>query len=113
MQYVTFTVKNFKGIKNTRIDLGSRANAKIFTLVGLNESGKTTLLEAIHSFSPDEDNQVIFSDLSFAKVDKADLIPKHRLADFTDTISVRATVVLEPDDLSALTEFVEQKLQPI
>ncbi len=26
----------------------------VFAFVGLNESGKTTILEAIHSFSPDE-----------------------------------------------------------
>ena len=42
-----------KGIKDTVVDLSGDHGAAIFAFVGLNESGKTTVLEAIHSFSPD------------------------------------------------------------
>ena len=110
VRFKSFEIKNFKGIQRARIEFEPGSGNKIFTLVGLNESGKTTLLEAIHSFSPDKDNQIIFSDLSFAKQDKADLIPKHRLSNFSDSISVEATVALEEDDVSLLKAYVETKL---
>ena len=53
MKYTKFVIKNFKGIRDTTINLQEIAGASVFALVGLNESGKTTLLEAIYSFSPD------------------------------------------------------------
>jgi energy-coupling factor transporter ATP-binding protein EcfA2 len=109
MRYKSFSITNFKGIKSTTIELEPNSGGRIFTLVGLNESGKTTLLEAIHSFSPDKDNQVIFSDRSFLKTEKSDLIPKHRLANFSDTISVSARVIIEDADIGALHKFVEEK----
>lgn len=53
MRYELFRIENFKGIKSTSLDLTSLTGVNVFPLVGLNESGKTTVLEAIHSFSPD------------------------------------------------------------
>jgi len=47
MRYLKFDIENFKGIESTSIDLNTQAN-KIITLVGLNESGKTSILEAIN-----------------------------------------------------------------
>ena len=54
MRYDSFRIQNFKGIKDTTVQLQSVAGASVFAFVGLNESGKTTVLEAIHSFAPDE-----------------------------------------------------------
>ena len=54
MKYKSFRIKNFKGIKDTTVVLQGVAGAGVFAFVGLNESGKTTVLEAIHSFSPDD-----------------------------------------------------------
>ena len=47
MIYTNFIIKNFKGISGSKIDL---TNNRIITLVGLNESGKTTIMEAISLF---------------------------------------------------------------
>jgi len=47
MIYKSFKINNFKGIKETTVDL---ANTRIITLVGLNESGKTSIMEAISLF---------------------------------------------------------------
>jgi predicted ATP-dependent endonuclease of OLD family len=47
MKYSKFIIKNFKGIDKVEIDL---SNNRIITLVGLNESGKTTIMEAINLF---------------------------------------------------------------
>ncbi|MBM0170454.1 ATP-binding protein [Altererythrobacter sp. C41] len=49
VRYLKFRIQNFKGIKDTEVDLRSSTGANVFSLVGLNESGKTTILEAIHS----------------------------------------------------------------
>ncbi|MBU4374660.1 MAG: AAA family ATPase, partial [Euryarchaeota archaeon] len=42
MKFTEFKIKNFKGIENITINLDKSPNANIYTLVGLNESGKTT-----------------------------------------------------------------------
>jgi AAA15 family ATPase/GTPase len=47
MRYVNFTIKNFKGIQLLTFSLENVPLSRIVTLVGLNESGKTTVLEAI------------------------------------------------------------------
>ncbi len=54
MRFRSFKIKNFKGIKEATLNLGT-GEASIHTLVGLNESGKTTILEAINMFQPDEE----------------------------------------------------------
>ena len=50
MKYTKFIIENYKGIPNVELDLTKKPNFNIFTLVGLNESGKTSLLEAIDLF---------------------------------------------------------------
>ena len=47
MKYSRFVIKNFKGIDKVEIDLSTN---RIITLVGLNESGKTTIMESIGVF---------------------------------------------------------------
>lgn len=47
MKYTNFTIKKFKGIDTVNIDF---SNNRVITLVGLNESGKTTIMEAINLF---------------------------------------------------------------
>jgi predicted ATP-dependent endonuclease of OLD family len=48
MLYKQFRIKNFKGISQVIIDLTK--NNRVITLVGLNESGKTTVMQAIELF---------------------------------------------------------------
>lgn len=47
MRYRKFKIQNYKGISTVEIDF---VENKILTFVGLNESGKTTILESIHLF---------------------------------------------------------------
>lgn len=47
MKYTSFIIKKFKGIDTVNIDF---SNNRVITLVGLNESGKTTIMEAINLF---------------------------------------------------------------
>ena len=50
MKIKFFEIKNFKGIDEVRIDFESHPQSNVYTLVGLNESGKTTFLEALNFF---------------------------------------------------------------
>jgi predicted ATP-dependent endonuclease of OLD family len=110
MQFDEFSIENFKGIQSACLNLRTSAKNRVFTLIGLNESGKTTLLEAIHSFSPDPDSQILFSSANFLKTSKDDLIPRHRISDFSETVSVTATVTMDDDDVSALRRFCRDEL---
>ena len=47
MQYIKFKVINFKGIQELEFDLSESPISPIYLLVGLNESGKTTILESL------------------------------------------------------------------
>ena len=49
MRFKSFEIRNFRGIEHAKLDL-IPSGAGIFTLIGLNESGKTTILEAISTF---------------------------------------------------------------
>ena len=87
MRYVKFIIKNFKGIKDLTIDLSQRPNSRVYTFVGLNESGKTTILEAINTVNT-----------GYTEQDAHRLIPKHLKADFNGTVSVKAIVSVDEED---------------
>ena len=50
MKYTKFTINRYKGIPRIELELSKKPSSNIFTLVGLNESGKTSILEAIYLF---------------------------------------------------------------
>lgn len=87
MKYSSFYIKNYKGIKELYLDLNVEPTTNITTLVGLNESGKTTILEAISNL-----------DKEFSKEELHKLIPKSRKFNFSDTIEIHATLILDKDD---------------
>lgn len=87
MKYKSFYIKNYKGIKELTLDLNKDPKTSIITLVGLNESGKTTILEAISIFSNEPKPEDIHK-----------LIPKNRKYNFTDTIEIHATLDLTEQD---------------
>lgn len=109
MRYASFRIQNFKGIVDTRIDVQTRGGSHTaVTLVGLNESGKTTILEAIHSFSPDESTNVLLSGKTLERVPPESLIPRQDQASFTGNVSVAAEVVATQEDYEALRAEVSR-----
>ncbi|MHB8284281.1 MAG: ATP-dependent nuclease [Caulobacteraceae bacterium] len=98
MKYKSFSIKNFKGIKDTTIELEGVAGASVFALVGLNESGKTTVLEAIHSFSPDAATSELLGGEEGLGVPYKDRVPRHLISGFTGDVSVASTVSLTKED---------------
>lgn len=105
MRYAAFRIQNFKGIADTRIEIESKiGSGTAISLVGLNESGKTTVLEAIHSFSPDETTTLLLSGKTLEKVPPESLIPRQDQANFNGNISVTAEIVVTPDDYKLIRE---------
>jgi ABC-type Na+ transport system ATPase subunit NatA len=98
MRYKSFRIRNFKGIKDTTVHLRSDAGAAVFAFVGLNESGKTTILEAIHSFSPDDATSQLLGGAKDTGLPFRDRVPRHLIAEFSGEISVVATIELSQDD---------------
>ena len=47
MYYTRFRIQNFKGIRDTTIKWAEQSKVAVFAFVGLNESGKTTILVAV------------------------------------------------------------------
>ncbi|MBO6549612.1 MAG: AAA family ATPase [Rhizobiales bacterium] len=66
MKIKKFSFEHFKGINKAELNLSKSANANVFTLVGPNECGKTTVLEAIHSLKFDTENQAVLEGIGIS-----------------------------------------------
>ncbi len=109
MKFTEFIIKNFKGIEDVKINLDKSPKANIYTLVGLNESGKTTILEAINFFNP-SDKGLSALELPGATIkDYNILIPINKRDNFNEVIKLEVTLKLEPDDLKKIDEHLSEK----
>jgi ABC-type Mn2+/Zn2+ transport system ATPase subunit len=104
MFYKEFKFQNFKGIEDMKLVLKN----DVTTLIGLNESGKTTILEALYCFEYGaEDLEAITPDIAFLH-DHTQWIPIARRADFNDDISIYALVGLNKSDKIGLSKFMKE-----
>jgi ABC-type Mn2+/Zn2+ transport system ATPase subunit len=103
MRYLNFDIRNFKGIEHVYLDLSKTPRSRVHTLIGLNESGKTTILEAIDRFAYRESLEVL-SGPGYTRQDIHEIIPIAKRANFNDSISIRATVGLGPEDKRQIVE---------
>ena len=106
MRYRSFRIRNFKGIKDTTVRFDSVAGASVFAFVGLNESGKTTVLEAIHSFSPDAATSQLLGGEKGIGVPISERVPRHLISEFTGAVSVEATLSITPSDKTYIAELL-------
>lgn len=103
MRYKSFSFANFKGIEEMTVPL----DGDVITLIGLNESGKTTILEAIFCFAYGaEDLNAINPNLASLR-DPERWIPISKRLNFNDTIKIQATVMLDDNDRDALRAEVK------
>lgn len=114
MRYVSFEFENFRGIRKTQLDLNAAgSDARIFTLVGLNESGKTTILEAIDRFLPTQegdDAEVSPKQLAgWVAPEPDDLVPIAERTNFNGQVVVRATIELDDADVDAVYAAVRRR----
>ncbi|MES2514263.1 MAG: AAA family ATPase [Bacteroidota bacterium] len=100
MNYTKFTIKNYKGIKELTIDLEKEPKSKVLTLVGLNESGKTSILEAINLF------QGYSAEEKYQK-EYHKLIPKDKKLNFNDSVNIEAHILLDAADEEAIQKHAK------
>ena len=108
MKFTAFRIQNYKGINDTTISLNGNKGS-IYTLVGLNESGKTTILEAINNFRHDVDGIHAIAQRSISTEPIEALVPKKKKDNFNDSISVSATVRMEKHEIDDLVKCCKLK----
>lgn len=105
----SFTLKNFKGAEDVTLDIAKRIDSPVITLIGLNESGKTTILEGLSYFVTGDNSVASIFDGVHSKLDATSLIPIHRKAAFTGTISIAADVILDEEDFKLANELAKKR----
>jgi len=103
-----FIIENFKGIEKIEVDLEGKATSPILTLIGLNESGKTTILEAISHFVSGDRSVASLFEGSEANASALSLIPLHKKAAFTGAIKIGAEILLDESDIDELQEIAKK-----
>ena len=110
MKFTKFVIKNFKGVEHAELTLNQLEQGATYTLVGLNESGKTTILEAINSFSPDVPTETIFQNDVFRRIKEKDLVPKHKKDNFSEKVKVEAYLDISNEDKEKIKQYYEKEL---
>lgn len=109
MYYTSFRIRNFKGIKDTTIKFAEQSKAGVFAFVGLNESGKTTILEAIHSFSPDLATSQVVGGEGKTGVPYKNRVPRHLISNFSGDVSVTATLRISAEEREEIVAALKRK----
>ena len=104
MRFTRFTFKNFKGIENQTLDLSKNPDGKTYTLVGLNESGKTTVLEAINYFIFKSETLDALELDSYKIEDIHNLIPINKRDNFNGVVVIEAAIELSEEDIDIIRD---------
>ena len=110
MEHLSFRIINFKGISDQEIRLDKHPAGRIFSLVGLNESGKTTILEAINLLDQKEKHPESLYKENFQHIDANDMIPMKLKANFNDSITIKAKISLTKSDIDDIVRYCKQEL---
>jgi len=109
MRFIYFKIENFKGIEALEIDLRKNPAAKVYPLIGLNESGKTTILEAINTFAyKTESLDGLITNIA-KEIDLHDLIPINKRDNFNGHILIEGGLEFEEEDKIAITKILEKE----
>ncbi|MDQ7313161.1 MULTISPECIES: AAA family ATPase [Stenotrophomonas] len=103
-----FTIENFKGIDEVKIDLRRRSKSPVITLIGLNESGKTTILEALSHFVTGNRSIASLFDGQYSKSSGIGIIPIQHKAAFSGSVSIRAEIKLSATDVEEITKTAKK-----
>lgn len=105
MRLINITAENFKGIEKANVSLAKSPVNNVFTLVGINESGKTTMLEAINSFEYNDEKDL--TKISNAILpSKDDLIPIKYRTNFNGNIKTVFELELNDKDKKDLKNYI-------
>ncbi|MCA1867629.1 AAA family ATPase [Agrobacterium genomosp. 3] len=105
-----FRITNFRGIQEAELNIDIRKKSDVVTLIGLNESGKTTVLEALSHFSTGDRTIANLVGAQKKNEHLISLIPIDQRAAFTGSISVEAEFGLEKGEFEKHLEKIGSKL---
>lgn len=108
MKYLSFAIKDFKGINHLELDLASHPQGSVFPLVGLNESGKTTILEALDYLQLGIGEFGPLDILGVGRDDPHDLMPIAKRGNFNGQIEISVSVELDDNDIADLKRFLSK-----
>jgi len=109
----SFYIQNFKGIISLHLDLEKTPKGAIFPIVGLNESGKTTILEAINYFTPYAPENIPLDKLfkeKFISDDIHELIPIGKRANFNSEIEIATNIRVDASDKEIISNYCKTEL---
>lgn len=106
MRFKKFRFVNFKGIQDVTINLNKSPKSNVYALVGLNESGKTTLLEAISNYEP----QTGPMDKPINTIGKNPnaFVPLSLRDNFNGDIIIEATLEFDEEDPRNINKFANE-----
>lgn len=103
------SIKNYKGIEDAVLAFhNSTFGPTVHPLIGLNEAGKSTILEALTFNSSTSENLAPLGLYGNRRSSKFDLIPVSKRTNFSDTISVRLDFILEDSDIEEIKAEFER-----
>lgn len=106
MKHKYFEIKNFMGIQNIRLDFTATPKSQVYTFVGLNESGKTTILEAIHAMTARSETRGPLDLSGYTQREVHELIPNNQRANFNDKIILTAGYQLTEEDQRKIRKYL-------
>lgn len=109
MKFKKFQINKFRGISKATLDLSKTPDGSINVLVGLNESGKTTILEAINHFRSNPDLKKINPNTQTrSNEDYQAMIPIAQRALFNSEISISASLELDSQDIINFERYLKE-----
>lgn len=112
MKFEYFEIRNFKGIDYLKINLNKSPNFSVHTLVGLNESGKTTILEAINFFKYKTETLDSLDLKGYKISDIHDVIPISKRDNFNGYIDISGGVLLDNiDEETIAKEYLKKGIK--
>lgn len=121
MHFSKFEIVNFRGIRAATLDLTRVPKNAVNALVGLNESGKTTVLEAINHFRSNPDLKRRDPNLrARTDADFQAMLPIGERALFNGNVIIKSTLTMDANDVDRIDDFlresfgfVETKFAPV
>ncbi len=106
MEYTYFKIGHFRGIQDLTLDLTTTPKSRIFPLVGLNESGKTTILEAINYFAYKTETLDPINLPGYSIKDIHSLIPISQRSNFNGEVKFEYGLQLDEQDIKQIQDFL-------
>lgn len=108
MEFTYFKIENFRGIQKLDLPLTSSPKSRIFPLVGLNESGKTTILESINHFSYKTETLDPLQLSGYSIKDLHSIIPISMRSNFNKEVLFEYGLSLDEEDIRQIEKFLIQ-----